>query len=157
MAVLGKVRSYHNKFMFSVEIDDFEEFCFHKAGPLESKIKKIEFWPGCTLIPDKSAGTVEYEDISLERGVQTGDDDMYDWHLECINAASGTGEPEDSYKRNLSLVQRDRDSSARKKWNIYNAWPCEYKAGDWDASAGSDKTIEMSKLTYDYFEQVPVS
>jgi phage tail-like protein len=157
MAVLGKPRSYHNKFMFSVEIDDFEEFCFHKAGPLEAKIKKIEFWPGCTLIPNKSAGAVEFEDMSLERGVQTGDTDMYDWFKECFDAAAGTGVPEDDYMRNLSLVQRDRDGSARKKWNIYEAWPVEYRAGDWDASATSDKTIESSKLTYSYFEEVPVA
>jgi phage tail-like protein len=157
MAVLGRVRSFHNKFMFTVEIDDFTEFCFHKAGPLESKIKKIEFWPGCTLIPDKSAGAVEYEDISLERGVQTGDTDLEDWYEECIEASSGTGVAEDAYKRNLAVVQRDRDGSPRKQYNVYNAWPCELRVGDWDASATSDKTIEMAKLTYDYFERVSIA
>lgn len=155
MAVIGTPRSFHNRFMFHVEIDGFVSACFHKCSALEGENKEITYWPGCTLIPDKSAGKVEFKDIDLERGVSTGDTDMYDWWLEVTNAGANTGGAGTSYKRNIEIVQKDRDGTELKRWAIYGAWPKQYVAGEFDASS-DEKTIEKLKLAVDYFESIPV-
>lgn len=155
MAVISTPRSFHNRFMFHVEIDGFSQACFHKCSALESETKEITYWPGCTLIPDKSAGKVEFKDIDLERGVSTGDDDMYNWYLTVTNAGANTGGAGASYKRNIEIVQKDRDGTELKRWAIYGAWPKSYRAGEWDASS-DEPTIESLKIVYDYYEEIPV-
>ena len=152
MTVAGKSVSYHKKFKFVVEIDGIPEARFVKAGPMEAEIAEIEQHGGGSLVGDKEPGRVKFTDITLEQGV-TGNFDLYKWFKEVANVAANSGLITPNYKRNLDIVQQDRDGTTLRRWRIYEAWPKKFKAGDWDNDA-DENVMESVVLSLKYWEQV---
>ncbi len=64
---------------------------------------------------------------------------------------SGLGLVEPYFKRNLDIVQQDRDGSTLRRWTLHNAWPVKFKAGDWD-NESDENVIESLTLTFDFFD-----
>ena len=155
-----KPRSYHVKFKFLIEDGGFVSAGFNKCSELSVEAAKIAYYEGCSLISHKSPGRLTYSDITLERGA-TEDEDMNDWFktvgvasvtpTKTQGAGAGSGTKDIDYKRNLSIVQLDRDGETLRRWNIFGAWPTKYVAGEWDNDS-DEKVIEMVTLPYDYFE-----
>jgi len=58
-----------------------------------------------------------------------------------------------NYKRNLDIVQQDRDGTTLRRWSLSRAWPVKFVAGDWDNEA-DENVIESVTLTFDFFELV---
>lgn len=150
MAVTGTPRSFHKKFKFVIEIDGVASSGFQKCSELSMEVAKVEYSEGGALIPDKSPGRVTFPDITLERGA-TKDEDLFNWMKDVANVASNSGLVDAKYKRNLDIVQQDRDGSTLRRWRLKNAWPPTFKAGEWDNEA-DENVIESLTLTYDYFE-----
>ena len=67
------------------------------------------------------------------------------------DAAANAGLNEPEFKRNLDIVQQDRDGSTLRRWSLTGAWPVKFVAGDWDNEA-DENVIESVTLTYDFFE-----
>lgn len=150
MAVIGTPRSFHKKFKFVIEIDSVASSGFQKCSELSSEVAKVEYSEGGTLIPDKSPGRVSFPDVTLERGA-TKDEDLFKWYKDVANIAANAGLVDAKYKRNLDIVQQDRDGKTLRRWRLFNAWPCAFKAGEWDNEA-DENVIESVTLTYDYFD-----
>ncbi|MCG8416632.1 MAG: phage tail protein [Proteobacteria bacterium] len=149
---LGTPRTFHKKFKFVVEIDGFAFAGFQKMSELSVEVAKIEYFEGGKLIPNKSPGRLTFSDVTLERGAAQ-DVDMYTWMRETADAASGIGLVEPQFKRNLELVQQERDDTPLRRWSLVNAWPMKFVAGDWDNEA-DEVVIESLTLTYDFFNLV---
>lgn len=162
----GQARTFHDKFKFLVEVDGFISAGFNKCSELSAELAKIEYYEGGALIPNKSPGRATFADITLERGATNDDDDMYTWFEEVIDAAvqaaphdgagAGTGQKDPTFKRNLAIIQLDRDGAELHRWDVFGAWPQKFVAGEWDNDA-DEKTIEMVTLTIDYFKKVKPS
>ena len=90
--------------------------------------------------------------MTLERGA-TQDHDLFDWFQDVAVTSSGLGLVDPFYKRNLDIVQIDRDSTTLRRWSIAQAWPTKFVAGEWDNDS-DENVIESVTLTYDYFELV---
>lgn len=151
MTVTGTPRNYDKKFLFTFEIDGLDIAWFESISGLEGEIGVIEQHEGGAInTADKSLGKVKFTNLTLMVGA-TDNRDLYDWWLLCIDAAADTGEVDAAYKKNCSLVQKDRDGSEKRRWNIFEAFPCKFKAGDWDAKAEENVIQEMG-LAYRYFE-----
>lgn len=150
MTVIGQPRSFHKKFKFVVEIDDISHAGFQKCSELSVEVAKIQYFEGGALIPNKSPGRLTFADVTLERGA-TQDQDLFDWFQDVATVSSGLGLTGVSYKRNLDIVQQDRDGSTLRRWTLYRAWPVKFVAGDWDNEA-DEHVIESVTLTYDYFD-----
>ena len=150
MTILGTPRSYHKRFAFVVEVDAVTRASFAKMSELSVEAAKIEHWEGGSLIANKSPGRLTFADVTLERGV-TQDEDLYRWFLDVANAASGLGLVEPFFKRELDLVQKDRDGATLRRWTLHRAWPTKFVAGAWDNSV-DENVIESVTLAYDYFE-----
>jgi phage tail-like protein len=148
--VIGTPRTFHKKFKYVVEIDGVASANFQKCSELSAEIGKTEYHEGGALIPDKSPGRVAFADVTLERGA-CSDHDLYDWFVECVDAAAGSGVLDPQYKRGVDIVQQDRDGSELRRWRLANAWPMKFVAGDWD-NESDDNVIEKLTFTYDYFE-----
>jgi phage tail-like protein len=133
---------YHKKYSFRVEIDGISVASFKKAGPLKSTQEVIEENEGGSLSPQKDPGKIKYEDITLERGV-TDNEELWSWYKTFID---GNGE-----KKDLAIVQTDRAGTEIRRWEIFEAFPTEFQAGDWDADA-SENTVEMMTLSIDSFK-----
>ena len=150
MAVIGNPRTFHKKFKFIVEIDDIGHDGFQKCSELSVEVANIQYFEGGALIPNKSPGRLTFSDVTLERGA-TQDHDLFDWFQEVAITTSGLGLIGVGFKRNLDIVQQDRDGTTLRRWTLTRAWPVKFVAGDWDNEA-DENVIESVTLTYDFFE-----
>lgn len=154
--VLGQPRTLHEKFKFVVEIDGFAAAFFQKCSELSVETEVVAYREGGSLIPIKDPGLMTFPAVTLERGASQNTD-FVAWATEVANAAAGVppgvGLVAPAFKRNLSIVQRDRDNSVLVRYDLFNAWPQKYVAGDWDNTT-SEVTIETLTLEYDFFERV---
>jgi phage tail-like protein len=150
MPILGNPKSFHHRFKFVVEVDLFGSAAFQKCSELSVEAANIQYFEGGSLIPNKSPGRLTFTDVTLERGA-TQDTDMFDWFQDVALASSGTGMVDPFYKRSADIVQRDRDDSELRRWNLVRAWPTKFVAGDWDNEA-DEVVIETLTLTFDWFE-----
>jgi phage tail-like protein len=150
MAVIGTPRSFHKRFKFLVEVDQFASAGFQKCSELSVEVANIEYHEGGALIPNKSPGRLKFADVTLERGA-TQDPDLFDWLTQVADASANTGLNEPEFKRNLDIVQQDRDGSTLRRWSLTGAWPVKFVAGAWDNEA-DENVIESVTLTYDFFQ-----
>jgi phage tail-like protein len=149
VAIIGNPRSFHKRFKFLVECD-VGSSAFAKCSELSVEAAKVEYFEGGALIPNKSPGRLTFSDVTLERGA-TQDRDLFDWMEDVADAASGRGLVDPFYKREVDIVQQDRDGTTLRRWSLSRAWPVKFVAGEWDN--GSDEVvIESVTLTYDTFE-----
>jgi phage tail-like protein len=150
MPVIGNPRTFHKKFKFIVEIDGVVSAGFQKCSELSVEVANVQYYEGGSLIPNKSPGRLTFADVTLERGA-TSDKDLFDWLTQVADAAANAGLNEPAFKRNLDIVQQDRDGSTLRRWSLTGAWPVKFVAGDWDNEA-DENVIETVTLTYDFFE-----
>jgi phage tail-like protein len=154
MATAGISKNLDHQHLFVVEIDGFASGEFAECSELSAEIGKVEHFEGGSVIPNKSPGLLKVADITLKRGV-CSDNDMFIWFSSVIAmAAAGAGAKaiglaDGRYKRNLDIVQRDRDGTELKRWTIYQAWPVKGVFGKWDNKA-EEVVVEELTLTYDY-------
>ncbi len=149
MAVIGTPRTFHKKFKFIVEIDGVASAGFQKCSELSVEVANVEYHEGGTLIPNKSPGRLKFADVTLERGA-TKDHDLFDWMEEVADASANAGLVEPKFKRNLDIVQQDRDGTTLRRWSLSGAWPTKFVAGAWDNEA-DENVIESVTLTFDFF------
>ncbi len=147
MTVTGSPRRYAKKFLFALEIDGLEVAWFATCSELSAEIGVVEQHEGGNInVADQSPGKVKYTPVTLGVGA-TDNRELYDWWLQVVDAAANTGEPDDAYKKNVAIVQKDRDGTEKWRWNLSKAWISKYVAGEWDASA-EENVMEMVTLTY---------
>ena len=91
-------------------------------------------------------------DVTLVRGA-TQDGDLCDGFRDVVITSSGLGLTDVNDKRNLDIVQQDRDGTTLRRWSLSRAWPVKFVAGDWD-NESDENVIESVTLTYDFFELV---
>jgi phage tail-like protein len=150
--VIGAPRSFAKKYKFVVEIDGVASSGFQKCSELSVEVANIQYSEGGALIPNKSPGRLTFADVTLERGA-TLDHDLYDWFSQVADVAANAGLVDPLPKRNLDIVQQDRDGSTLRRWRVHGAWPVKFVAGEWDNDA-DENVIESVTLTYDYFQLV---
>ncbi len=150
MPVIGNPRSFHKRFKFVCEIDAVASAGFQKASELSVEAACVQYSEGGSLIPNKSPGRLTFSDVTLERGA-TRDRDLFDWFQDVAIMSSGLGLVDPYYKRNLDIVQQDRDGTTLRRWSLSRAWPTKFVAGEWD-NESDEVVIESVTLTYDFFE-----
>jgi phage tail-like protein len=154
MPISGFTRAYDKKFSFKVHIGDVGAgVAFSKMSGLEAEVAEVKQYEGGVLIPHKSAGRIEFKDITLERGVTIDPVEsraLLLWFSTVAFAPLGRGVREPAYKRIIQLDQLDREGSVIKAYVIVGAWPKTYVAGEWDNNV-DENVIERLVLAYDYF------
>lgn len=152
MAVQGTPRNYDKKFLFAVEIDGLEVAWFESISGLEDESGVVEQHEGGVInVADQSPGKVKFTPVTLMIGA-TANRELYDWRRQVIDAGANAGDVDNDYKKNVAIVQKDRDQSEKRRYTLYEAWPSKYKAGEWDAKA-EENVIEECTLTYKYYER----
>ena len=152
MPIVGAPRSFHKKFRFVVQIDGVTHAGFQKCSELSVEVANVQYFEGGSLIPHKSPGRLSFADVTLSRGA-TRDRQLFDWLQDVAVTSSGRGLLDHRYKRNLDIVQQDRDGSTLRRWSLTGAWPVKFVAGEWD-NESDENVIESVTLTYDFFELV---
>lgn len=151
MPVVGVHKVFDKKFSFLVHIDFFFSAAFSKMSSLEAEVGDIKYSEGGSLIANKSAGRLDFKDVTLERGASTYDRDAMLWFAQVAAAPLlGPFTLEPNYKRNVTVSQLDRNGVPTKMWTLWNAWPKTFVAGEWDNNV-DENVIEKLTLCYDYF------
>jgi phage tail-like protein len=150
MTVIGHPLTFHQKNLFTIEIDGLGRAAFARCSELSFEVAKIEYWAGGSLIPHKAPGRLTYPDVTLERGV-TGDLGLFNWFNEVANVTTGVGFANPGFKHGVELIQHERDETILRRWHLVNAWPVKFVAGEWSGDA-DEILMEQVVLTFDYPE-----
>ena len=154
MAITGTVRTFDKKYRFTVAVDGFVSAAFSKVSGLKGTINKTEHYEGGSMLPNKSPGRANFDDLTLEYGATRARSDFYLWFVAALNAPADAGVVDEALKRHLEVFQRDRAGKIVKRWAVFGAWPTSYTAGEWD-NTSDDPVIESLVLAYDYFQKLP--
>lgn len=148
--IIGQPRLFHTKFKFLVEIDYVQYAGFQECSELSAEFANIQHYEGGRLTPHKVPGRLSFADITLKRGASF-DQDLFRWFEEVAIMSSGLGLVGTQYKRDLDIVQQDRDGTTLRRWSLSRAWPLKFVAGDWNNNS-DEIVVESITLTFDHFE-----
>jgi len=148
----GRACKYQNAYTFRVEVPGLGSAFFKKVSGIRQEIAVEELREGGAMLPYKSPGVATVPNVTLERG-KTNDLDLLDWFKEVADLAAGVGaDPcDESYKRNVAVIQLNRKGEEIERQTLKNAFPVVHETGDRDSDS-EDKLIEMVELAYDYPE-----
>ena len=104
----------------------------------------MQYFEGGSLIPNNT-----FSDVTLDRGAMQ-DRDLFDWFQEVAITSSGFGLTDVTYKRNLDIVQQDRDGTTVRRWSLSRAWPIKFVAGEGD-NESDESVIEQVNVRQDFF------
>ena len=80
----------------------------------------MQYFEGGSPHPEQEPGRLTFSDVTLERGA-TQDRDLFDWFQDVAITSSGLGLTDVNYKRNLDIVQQDRDGLTLRRWSLSRA------------------------------------
>lgn len=147
----NRLISTKHKFVVHSDLLGFAEF--QKMSELSFEAAQIDYWEGGALIPIKDAGRLTFADLTLDRGVSQYFN-FHNWALKVADASldyGGAGLPFPEYKTDdFSILQRDRDNTTMRQWDVIGVFVKKYMAGDWDNTV-DEVVIEQLVLGYDYF------
>lgn len=134
-------RNYH----FLLAIQDVSEARFTECVGLGMRIQPIRYREsGAGQIVRALPGPVDYAEVTLRYGL-TNSTELWNW----MNAAA-TGRP---LRRHVSIVLLESDGAREAmRWNLINAWPCQWRGAVLDAM-GRDVAIEELSLAFDSLDR----
>jgi phage tail-like protein len=151
--VQGHPRRYDKKFLFAIEIAGLQVSWFFKISALENESTVIEQYEGGNHnVADQSPGRVKFTPVTLSVGA-TDNIELYNWRQQVIDTTADSGQPDAEYKRNVAVLVLDRNGKEKRRYNLFEAWPSKYFAGEFDAGA-EENVIEEMTLTYKRFERI---
>lgn len=120
MTVIDHRLGLHKHFKLVVEIDHVGHAGFQNCRELSVEVANVEYSEGAAPIPNKSPSRLTFSHVTLERGA-TEDRDRFDWFQDVAIASSGLGLTDSNYKRNLDVVQQDRDNATLRRRSLSRA------------------------------------
>lgn len=136
-------------FRFIVEVPGFVRSGFRYCSGLHETTEKVQYREGgMNESAQKSAGLTTYDDITLRRGQIIdqnigGDLDFYIWRIQ-VASVKTIGYNDFDYRRDITIVQRGRAGEDARRWDVYEAWPCEMRAmSDLDGLTNDDSIEEL--------------
>ena len=125
---------------FKLEIKGIVEGHFTECSGLDVKIDTIAYREaGNNSLVRHIPGPVDYGSITLKYGL-TDDRNLWDWMM---LGAQGKVE-----RRDISIVMLDTTGTEAMRWNLLNAWPCEWH-GQALSTIEKGIAIESLVITYD--------
>jgi len=118
------------------------EVSFSEASGLTMENQVIEYRAGENKVYStlKMPGIPKFANISLNRGIMKGDNELYKWFS---TTALNTIE-----RRDISISLLNEDHDAVVTWNVTNAWPVKVEGPGLKAS-GNEVAIETLELAHE--------
>lgn len=137
MAESNIYRNYH----FILDLGGEPGCYFTAVSGLGVKIETIDYREGgAASAVRKLTGRVAYRDISLKWGL-TESTKMWDWLMTSVEG--------NVQRKNVSIILRDTDGTTEvTRWNLENAWPCEWCGAQFDAMC-NEAAIETLSLAHE--------
>ena len=133
-------------FRFALDIRGVTAGHFTQVEGLGLRVQTIRYREGgANQITHALPGPVDPGEVVLRYGLTTNQD-LWTW-LQTV--VSGRTE-----RRNVSILMLNADGASEGlRWNLINAWPCEWQAAPLDA-LGRDVAVETIRLAFDQIERV---
>lgn len=130
---------------FHVWINGFKRMGFQNVSGLKYTIEKMEYREGGDIIiPRKSPGLANSDDVTLARGIIT-DIDYHNWAQQVVDrvtaiaraltfapsarTAAAQATMTHNFRRDISLsVYRHQMDKEVRRYDVYECWPNEYTA-----------------------------
>ena len=130
----------YRNFNFTLQIQGIEQAHFTECLGLGVRVHPIRYREsGAGQIVRALTGPVEYAELVLRYGVTTSTD-MWQW---LVQSMRGTAQ-----RRNVSVIMLQDDGATEgDRWNLANAWPCEWRGAALDA-IGREAAIEEMRLVF---------
>jgi phage tail-like protein len=115
---------------------------FQDVSGVEETTDVIEYREGTTNVYTKikMPGLIKYGNVTLKRGIVTGDFDESNW----FSATVGTT----PVRRTVKIMMLDDTGSTVVTWTLQNAFPASYKFTELNA-VGNEVAIETLELAHE--------
>jgi len=153
---MAQITNPRKKFNFSIQIvpAPLNPFLAQKVEVPEITLQAVKH--GDTNHDIKTAGRVEYGDVTIEKISTTSGADNYffDWQASCQDAIIGGGLLPEQYKRVVTITELAEDgTSILNTWVLLGAWPTKIGAMELNR-LDSDNTMESVTLSVDKIEKL---
>ncbi len=129
---------------FKVEINDVEVPGWRSVTIPSRTTEQGEYREGNAPEYEKKIwGQTTFEDLEMERGVQPGDSQLFDWHESVRQGQVEQG------RKSIAVVLMDEEGEPQIRWEFTSAWIKEYNPPELDASADGDVATESITVAYD--------
>lgn len=155
MGVTGNPKTFYSARNFRVIIPGVGSADFAKLDGLVFEAEVHEHYEGASVIPaSQFVGKQKISPVTLERGV-TDDTALYDWFLQCSNAAATRGLNEEKYKREVTIQQLDHEGNPKFGWILHKGFSPKFEpaSGGWDSDGGKH-AIEKITIHYQYADRI---
>ena len=106
------------RFRYKVEIEGIEMAGFSEVTGIDASVDVIEYREGDMVqTPMKFPGLLKYGNITLKKGMISGDKNIYDWMM-----AGLTGSVEMT-RKTVTISLLGPDGTPKASWRVINAWP----------------------------------
>ena len=134
----------YRSYRFAIEIDGITEAYFTEVVGIEASFDVIEFRSGDMGSGYwKMPGLFRNTTVTLKQGV-TDNMELWEW-FKTEPIMSGAIE-----RKDVTVKAMDDQSAELAVWTFYDAWPCKYISGNFNASE-SGVLIESVELAYEGF------
>jgi len=133
------------KFKYRVSIPGMPtSMGFNKVSGLKRTINPVSYSEGGYAHEHKLQGKEKVEPVTLERGMYSGDTDLYDLYRNSL---------EDSDTRTTVTIELlDKTGAVAHTWKLAEAWASVWEGTDFDANS-EDVAIEKITFEFEYFEE----
>lgn len=131
------------RFRYKVEIEGIEVAGFSEVTGVDASVDVIEYREGDMVqTPMKFPGLMKYGNITLKKGLISGDKTIYDWMM-----AGLTGSTEMT-RKTVTISMLGPDGTPKASWRAINAWPVKYTGPDFNATA-SEVAVETLEIAHE--------
>jgi len=130
-------------FHFSVSLGGGSPVGFSEVSGLSQEVQAIEYRDGLmsgTTLPLKSPGLKKAGNITLKRGMVTGNNDLYNW----LNNNGSPG----ADRRDITITLLNDENNPVFVWSITQAWPVKIEGPGLKAT-GNETAIESIELVHE--------
>ena len=144
----GEIR---HKFRFDVIIDGTTVAQFRNVKGLEKETEVVEWRTGDDNFTKQLPGITKQSAITMERGM---DDELFleNWYKLVWDRVS---EPSLLYRKDISITVKNRDGTAYRQIDVFDAWPSKYTASDLDAS-DSEPWVESVEIQHNGWDSIVI-
>lgn len=131
---------------FAVEIEGVTQGSFLSVDFVESVSEVIEFAHGNDPVGRKRPGRPRFSNIVMRRAY-TNNDELHDWRK-----AVEDGKVERKAGSIIVLDSTGSTSGEICRFNFFEAWPCRWRLGSWNAG-GKDILVEEIEIAVERIEK----
>jgi phage tail-like protein len=134
----------YRAYNFKLIIQGVTEGHFVDCSGMGVRVHPIRYQEGGSNVVHRIPGPLDYGDITLRYGL-TASRELWDWFLAGVEGRV--------QRRNVSVLMLATDGVTEVlRWDLINAWPCEWRGAPLDALA-REVAIESVTLVYESLQR----